>query len=1159
MFSYSHTYKKAANRVVAFMLAAAFVLVSASTVALADINVTDVDVNGSNSTTVAPSASVNVSVTVQRDEDGFNGAADNDWRSTSYNVEGDGILGDTCVNTADHSDNGTDTESFSVTAPGSAGTYDLTVKVYRSSGCSGPTLDDTDTLNNAITVEAVTHTITASAGAGGSISPSGAVSVDDTDDKTFTITPSSTYIVSDVLVDGGSVGMLNSYIFTTVILDHTIAASFIGGWSAPTDTDNDDGVSNENNAFISNDSRAGFDSSDDNVEYDDFGLTIPEGAIIEGIEVAVEGHRTSGRTLDVSLTWNEGSNYTSVKNVGSTFTGTDRTVIAGSASDTWGRSWTASEFTNSAFKVKLDATSGGGNINVDQIQVKVTYSIPEPEPTTGNIEITKYVCPEETVVVRSVNGVGGTVPEGCVLQEGATFGYVHGEQTDANAPYPELSGPFVAAGATNGSGILTISDLPSAGRYLVAETNESNEQLPSGDILGLYCVGDGDTSDNNDNQELTFVPAGGSVSCVAYNKATAPVATVTTNPATSITLTDATLNGTNGPTAASNHSFWVSTSTFSTAVPNMPAGVYSTPVLGAVTAGEALDAQLSLVTTDGIITDGVPGNMPAITPNTTYYFAAWVEIGGTWYPGEVLSFTTDQEETPDFVKVTILKYLDDEMATVENASSTSFAMEASWDAENIGAGSGAYALDADGFNGNPTAYQAITSDMTYGADYSTNEVLDGNIVADACAEGVEYEHVGYKIGDSLSEAEDADIVEDVNLTNITSDKFVIVVNHYCNAPYEPSTVTVKIKKYIDGVIATAESSLGVVFGMQSSWSDVPGAGAGTYSLSESNGFTAETSAMQMGTADYTTNETFDINTAVTCDGVSKFALSGYSYGDSFAEAQGAATSTSAPTFTDLMTSKSVIVWNDTCNYPVVSTPVHLSPAHNSTLTTAALTEIDWTDSTSTNALPVTYVYQSANDPTTNPDGSFVSPVYTSGVLSSSSIPTAGTPPGVYYWHVMATDGTDSSPWTDAWKVTVDNSDDEGEGEGEETSSTIVVTPSNMQSWAFFTEAGTATGTLVFGPSTAPLGDGSANFLFSTGSDSEFFALLGGYASTTLSSIETLAYSTYRTSGGDALATALQLDIDTDLTDENNAWQGRLVYEPYHTQTVTTGVWQEWNT
>ena len=72
-----------------------------------------------------------------------------------------------------------------------------------------------------------THTITASAGSNGSISPSGNVIVNQGSDKSFTITPDTGYSINDVLVDGSSIGAENSYTFTNVTQDHTISATFI--------------------------------------------------------------------------------------------------------------------------------------------------------------------------------------------------------------------------------------------------------------------------------------------------------------------------------------------------------------------------------------------------------------------------------------------------------------------------------------------------------------------------------------------------------------------------------------------------------------------------------------------------------------------------------------------------------------------------------------------------------------------------------------------------------------------------------------------------------------------------------------------------------------------------------------------------------------------
>ncbi|UXX80993.1 T9SS type A sorting domain-containing protein [Reichenbachiella carrageenanivorans] len=72
----------------------------------------------------------------------------------------------------------------------------------------------------------ITYDITASAGANGAVAPSGAVAVDYGTTQTFTFTPDDTYRVLDVLVDGSSVGAVDTYSFTNVKETHTVAVSF---------------------------------------------------------------------------------------------------------------------------------------------------------------------------------------------------------------------------------------------------------------------------------------------------------------------------------------------------------------------------------------------------------------------------------------------------------------------------------------------------------------------------------------------------------------------------------------------------------------------------------------------------------------------------------------------------------------------------------------------------------------------------------------------------------------------------------------------------------------------------------------------------------------------------------------------------------------------
>ncbi len=117
------------------------------------------------------------------------------------------------------------TWTASMTAPATPGTYYY--KVWTVKGLPfGSGMAKSVDYSIDVPAPVVQHTITASAGTGGSIGPSGAVTVADGADKTFTITAAGGYHVADVLVDGSSVGAQTSYTFLAVGADHTIAAGF---------------------------------------------------------------------------------------------------------------------------------------------------------------------------------------------------------------------------------------------------------------------------------------------------------------------------------------------------------------------------------------------------------------------------------------------------------------------------------------------------------------------------------------------------------------------------------------------------------------------------------------------------------------------------------------------------------------------------------------------------------------------------------------------------------------------------------------------------------------------------------------------------------------------------------------------------------------------
>jgi PKD repeat protein len=78
----------------------------------------------------------------------------------------------------------------------------------------------------AVTASLKTFTVTATAGAGGTVSPPGVTTLNCGSSQSYTITADSGFHVLDVQVDGVSVGGVGTYTFTGVAANHTLSATF---------------------------------------------------------------------------------------------------------------------------------------------------------------------------------------------------------------------------------------------------------------------------------------------------------------------------------------------------------------------------------------------------------------------------------------------------------------------------------------------------------------------------------------------------------------------------------------------------------------------------------------------------------------------------------------------------------------------------------------------------------------------------------------------------------------------------------------------------------------------------------------------------------------------------------------------------------------------
>ena len=128
---------------------------------------------------------------------------------------------------------------------------------------------------------------------------------------------------------------------------------------------------NGQNAYDTIDATYATTSSNTSIVFSNFNLSIPNSNSIEGIETKIEfSGSTNAGTVSIDLSWDAGSSWTTAKTT-ATATTVDSVEILGALNDLWGRIWTASEFSNTNFRVRATANTSSNELKVDEIRVKV--------------------------------------------------------------------------------------------------------------------------------------------------------------------------------------------------------------------------------------------------------------------------------------------------------------------------------------------------------------------------------------------------------------------------------------------------------------------------------------------------------------------------------------------------------------------------------------------------------------------------------------------------------------------------------------------------------------------------------------------------------------------------------------------------------------------
>jgi len=134
-----------------------------------------------------------------------------------------------------------------------------------------------------------------------------------------------------------------------------------------------------------------------------FGFTIPGSATIDGIVVSIKGNDPSynGNGVDVELSYNGGTTYTTTGYGIALNFGSDTTQTLGGASDTWGRTWSPSELSNTSFRIKLNKTGQDyTNAAINYLRVNIYYTLPT--------EFTVGPGQDYTTITECLNAINNT-------------------------------------------------------------------------------------------------------------------------------------------------------------------------------------------------------------------------------------------------------------------------------------------------------------------------------------------------------------------------------------------------------------------------------------------------------------------------------------------------------------------------------------------------------------------------------------------------------------------------------------------------------------------------------------------------------------------------------------------------------------------------------
>ncbi|MCK5559937.1 MAG: FG-GAP repeat protein, partial [Thermoplasmata archaeon] len=176
----------------------------------------------------------------------------------------------------------------------------------------------------------------------------------------------------DIIV--GAPGIDRAYIYYG---NETIYMNNNTGFKSPSALGSFNEWANATYAYVSNNQYANSTvTSNSKQDYCNFSFGLPAGIIIQGIEVQIEARAPFilNSELGIELSYNGGTTFSPYLPKETITSATDRIYIYGGPDNTWGRTWTSSEFSNENFTIRLKKYPNPNQIvEVDHLQIKVFY------------------------------------------------------------------------------------------------------------------------------------------------------------------------------------------------------------------------------------------------------------------------------------------------------------------------------------------------------------------------------------------------------------------------------------------------------------------------------------------------------------------------------------------------------------------------------------------------------------------------------------------------------------------------------------------------------------------------------------------------------------------------------------------------------------------